>query len=254
MSLTGRVALVTGAGQNTGLGIARSFAAAGASVIVNDISPERAELGAEAVSKLGGRAVAAPFDVTDYAAVRDGIRAAEEQVGPTDILVNNAGIPANGSRQPFATSTPESWPPYIDINLYGSLNTTHCVLTGMLDRRFGRIIQISSGSGSVANKGLGAATYGAGKAGIEGALRHIATEVGDRNVTVNTLALGLMENLQTALDAEVPPLPEIFSLNLIQRLGRADEVAAAAVWLASANAGYVTGQTIHINGGAFSGR
>ncbi len=254
MSLEGKVALVTGAGQNTGLGIAQALSAAGASVIINDVAADRAEAGAQAVRARGGTATSAPFDITDYTAVAEGIRAAEAELGAVDILVNNAGIPAEAQRQPFATSLPASWPPYIDINLYGSLNTTHCVLAGMLERNFGRVIQISSGSGSMANKGLGAAMYGAGKAGIEGALRHIATEVGDRGVTVNSLALGLMENLQDALDAEYPPLPDIFALNLIPRLGRGSDVGAAAVWLASDGAEYVTGQTIHINGGAYSGR
>lgn len=254
MTIQGRVVLITGAGQNTGLAIAQRFAEAGASVIINDLIEERARTGVEAIRKMGVDAIAAPFDITDYPATLRGIRTAEREVGAVDILVNNAGIPATGSRQTFMDSTPDTWPPYIDINLYGSLNTTHCVLRGMVERQFGRIIQISSGSASTASKGLGATTYGAGKAGIEGALRHIATEVGEANVTVNTLALGLMENLQAALNAGTAPLPDIFAQNLVPRLGRGDEVGAAAVWLASDQAEYVTGQTIHINGGAYSGR
>ncbi|ANY22248.1 SDR family NAD(P)-dependent oxidoreductase [Gordonia terrae] len=254
MTLDGRVALVTGAGQNAGLGIAQSLAAAGAAIIVNDLAADRAESAAAAIGEAGGRAVAAPFDVTDYDAVQAGIRAAEGRLGPVDILVNNAGIPTNGSRQPFATSSPDSWPPYIDINLYGSLNTTHCVLSGMIERRFGRVIQISSGSGATAHRGLGAVTYGAGKAGIEGAMRHVASEVGEHGITVNTLALGLMDNLQAALDAGYEPLPSIYENNFIRRLGRGSDIGAAAVWLASTDAEFVTAQTIHINGGAYSGR
>lgn len=211
MLLEGKVALVTGAGQNTGLGIAQALAVAGASVIVNDIAADRAEAGAQAILDRGGAATSAAFDITDYAAVGSGIRCAESELGAVDILVNNAGIPEGGQRQPFALSSPESWPPYIDINLYGSLNTTHCVLSGMLERRFGRIIQISSGSGSVANKGLGAATYGAGKAGIEGALRHIATEVGDRGVTVNS---SLSDSWRTSRPPWMP------STHLFQRSSR----------------------------------
>lgn len=253
--LNGKVALVTGGGQNTGLGIGRTLAEYGATVVVNDVMPERAESGAAALRDAGGSAIAAPFDITDYEDVATAVKAVEQQMGPVDILVNNAGLPIGGQMLPFLESKPEQWRPYIDINVYGSLNMMHVVLPGMVERGWGRVVQISSGSGSVASRGLGGSMYGAGKAGIEGAVRHIATEVGPRGVTVNTLALGLMEKLRETIESGVSPvLDAIWQGNVMQHLGTGEDVGAACLWLCSEAGEFVTGQTIHLNGGSFPGR
>jgi NAD(P)-dependent dehydrogenase (short-subunit alcohol dehydrogenase family) len=251
MTLNGRVALVTGAGRSVGLGIARELAAAGAAVAVNDLHPDRAKEAAADITALGGApAIAVPFDVTDHDAVLAAVAAVGEQIGPVDILVNNAGIPENGSAGPFATSKPESWMPYIQLNLLGSMYCIHAVLPAMIERGWGRVIQISSGASSVGLP-IGVSVYGASKAGIEGLLRHVAVEVARSGVTANTLALGLMENTAQMDDKR---LARMLAGIPVGRLGRGDEVGAAAAWLASEQAAFVTGQVIHLNGGSTFGR
>ena len=252
MTLDGRVALVTGAGRSVGLGIARALAAAGAAVAVNDLHPDRAEQAAADIAALGAApAIASPFDVSDHAAVVDGVAAIGRQIGPVDILVNNAGIPEHGGAEPFVSSKPESWLPYIELNLLGSMYCVHAVLPAMIERGWGRVIQISSGASSQGLR-IGVSVYGASKAGIEGLLRHVAVEVGGSGVTVNALALGLMEN--NAARAAPPALDRMLARIPVGRLGRDDEVGAAAAWLASEQAGFVTGQVIHLNGGSTFGR
>jgi NAD(P)-dependent dehydrogenase (short-subunit alcohol dehydrogenase family) len=252
MTLNGRVALVTGAGRSVGFGIARALAAAGAAVAVNDLHPDRAEQAAADIAALSASpAVASPFDVTDHAAVLAAVAAIGEQLGPVDILVNNAGVPENGGAEPFASSKPESWMPYIQLNLLGSMYCVHAVLPGMIERGWGRVIQISSGASSVGLP-IGMSVYGASKAGIEGLLRHVAVEVGPSGVTVNALALGLMENVAQMPDQQ--QLARMVRGIPVGRLGRGEEVGAAAAWLASEQGAFVTGQVIHLNGGSTFGR
>jgi NAD(P)-dependent dehydrogenase (short-subunit alcohol dehydrogenase family) len=251
MTLNGRVALVTGAGRSVGLGIARELAIAGAAVAVNDLHPDRAREAAAEIAALGaGPAIASPFDVTDYDAVLAAVAAVGDQLGPVDILVNNAGIPENGGSGRFAESKPESWMPYIQLNLLGSMYCIHAVLPGMIERGWGRVIQISSGASSVGLP-IGVSVYGASKAGIEGLLRHVAVEVGRSGVTANTLALGLMENTAQMDDNR---LARMLAGIPVGRLGRGDEVGTAAAWLASEQGAFVTGQVIHLNGGSTFGR
>ena len=231
--LTGKVALVTGAGQNVGAGIARALVAAGASVVVNDLSPERAEAVADAV---GGRA--APFDVTSPDAVEGAFRA----IGDVDILVNNAGIPAGMRPVRFASMPREEWRRYVDLNLYGSLHCIAAVIDGMCARGWGRIVQISSGAGQT-GASMGIALYGASKSGIEGFVRHLSQEVANAGVTANCLALGLMDNAGADAAARmVRAVP-------VGRLGSPDDVGAAVVYIASPEASWLTGQTIQLNGG-----
>ncbi|BCN57185.1 SDR family NAD(P)-dependent oxidoreductase [Prescottella equi] len=254
-ALDGRTALVTGGGQNTGLGIARTLAEAGAHVIVNDITAERAEAGAAAVREAGGAATPAAFDITSHEEVSAATKKIGEEIGVVDILVNNAGLPAGAQMLPFLETPRHEWNPYIDINIFGSLHMMHALLPGMVEQGWGRVVQISSGSGSVASRGLGGTFYGASKAGIEGAVRHIATEVGPRGVTVNTLALGLMEKLRDAIESKSSPmLNAIWEGNVMQRIGTGDDVGAACLWLCSGAGEFVSGQTIHLNGGSYSGR
>jgi NAD(P)-dependent dehydrogenase (short-subunit alcohol dehydrogenase family) len=248
VSLQGRTALVTGAGQGVGLGIAQRLAAAGASVAANDLVPDRADAAIAQIDPGGGKVIAVPFDVTSLEAVRAGVARIEQELAPIDILVNNAGVPADMNLGQFKDSDPSRWHEWIDINLYGSLFCIHSVLSGMCERQFGRIIQISSGSGS---RGLtaGAAIYGGSKAGIEGALRHIALEVAGVGVTVNAIAPGFMEfkgdeALIAQMAATVP----------VGRLGRPTDIGGAVLWLASEDGSYVTGQTVHVNGGTVQGR
>jgi NAD(P)-dependent dehydrogenase (short-subunit alcohol dehydrogenase family) len=250
--LDGKIALVSGAGRSVGLGIAQELAEAGASVAVNDRHPERAQAALKEINPAGGRVIAAPFDVTDLEAVRAGVALIERQLGPIDILVNNAGIPEGaGMTGKFVDSDPSKWHLNLDLNLYGSMYCIRTAMPGMARRGWGRIIQISSGAGSrgVPNVSI----YSAAKAGIEGLLRSVAIEMADTGVTLNAIALGLMANTGERM-GNSPELQRIFSTIPMGRLGQPREIGACAVWLASEKAGYVTGQTIHINGGSVHGR
>lgn len=247
--LHGRTALVTGAGRGAGAGIAAALAAQGAAVAVNDLVEERAAATVEDLLAAGARAVTAPFDITDPDAVAAGVGAAVTALGaPVDILVNNAGVPAEMALAPFRTLEPEDWRRFVDLNLYGSLHCIRAVVDDMVDAGWGRIVQISSGAGRT-GVAFGVSMYGASKSGIEGFVRHLSHEVARSGVTVNTLALGLLENAvpegsddgtMSAVAATVP----------VGRLGRPEDVGATVVYLASDEAAWMTGQTIGLNGGS----
>ncbi len=241
--LTGRTALVTGAGQNVGAGIATALAGQGAKVAVNDIDPARAAEMAAQIAASGGAAVPLPFDVTDHAAVT----AAVASFGPVDILVNNAG---NGgverlSLKQFKDMEAGDWDPAIRVNLYGVLNCCGAVINGMCERGWGRIITISSGAGT-GGVNIGVSHYSAGKGGGLAFTRTLALEVARLGVTANSLALGL-------LAAPDPRTTEKIARSIpVGRTGTPLDVAAACVWLASPEASWVTGQTIQINGGSIT--
>jgi 3-oxoacyl-[acyl-carrier protein] reductase len=241
--LTGRTALVTGGGQNVGAGIARALAGQGATVAVNDVRAERARHIVDEINAGGGRAVAAPFDVTDVEAVREGVG----RIGAVDILVNNAG---NGGEhgmavQQFRDMEPAAWDGPIRVNLFGVMYCCHAVVRGMCDRGWGRIITISSGAGT-RGVNIGVSPYSAGKGGGIAFTRTLALEVARDGVTANTVALGLMgmpdPDITAHLARSVP----------VGRTGTPEDVGAACVWLASDEASWVTGQTIELNGGALT--
>ena len=245
--LSGRVALVTGAGQNIGAGIARALAARGAAIAVNDVVADRAVAVAADLVAAGGRGIAAPFDVTDAAAVRSGVDAAAERLGPIDILVNNAGIPPGMGVERFRETNAGEWARFIDLNLYCMLHCTRAVIDGMCERGWGRVLTISSSAGQVGVP-FGVALYGAGKGGAIAFMRHLALEVARNGVTANAIALGLMDNVDDPafVESMAPTIP-------VGRLGSADDAAAAAVFLVSDEAAWVTGQILGVNGGAVTG-
>jgi len=241
--LTGRTALVTGAGQGVGAGIARCLAAQGAAVAVNDLRAVRAMETTQSIAAAGGRAMTAVFDVADYAAVVENVARLEQAIGPIDVLVNNAGIPEGMGIKPFRETEPASWRPYIDVNLYGVLNCCRAVINGMNARGFGRIVTISSGAGTI-GLSLGVSPYAAGKGGGISFMRHLALENAGFGVTANTVALGLMNNQRTPettahLAKTIP----------VGRLGEPEDVGALCVYLASDESAWMTGQTLQINGG-----
>ena len=243
--LTGKTALITGSGQSIGAVMAATLAEAGATVIVNDLHPEAAERTASAIRSEGGTAAAAPFDVTDFETVIGAIGAAEQEIGPIDILVNNAGIVSQAGIRFFRDADPEYWHRWVDLNLFGVMNCCKAVIDGMCERRFGRIITISSGAG-VSGLAIGMSAYAAGKGGAISFMRHLALESASSGVTANTLALGMMDNMQgtdagNSLGERVP----------VGRLGSGRDVGGAIVWLA-AEGSWVTGQTININGGSLT--
>ncbi len=176
--LTGHVALITGAGQNVGAGIARALATQGAASVVNDFHADRALRVAEEINQDGRQAVAIPFDVTDLAAVIAGFDEATARLGHVDVLVNNAGT--GGPTEPmhvaqFAEMAPDKWAPVIAVNLFGPMNCAKAAIGSMIDRQWGRVITISSGAGQI-GMNIGVSPYAAGKAGASGFMRHLAIE------------------------------------------------------------------------------
>lgn len=247
---TGRLALVTGAGQGVGVGIARALGRAGASVAVNDLVAERCEQSAAALRDEGIDARPVPFDITDAGQVDAGVAALVEAFGrPVDILVNNAGVPQGMAVAPFREMDPAEWDRYVDLNVYGSLRCIRAVLEPMCDQGWGRIIQISSGAGRT-GLAFGVSLYGASKSGIEGFVRHLAQEVARNGVTVNTIALGLMEPPPSAAEDRERVTASMARGVPVGRLGTGDDVGATAVFLASTEASWLTAQTINLNGGA----
>lgn len=237
--LAGRVALVTGAGQGVGAGIATALAAEGAAVAVNDLHADRADRVVSEIVASGGRAVPALADVTDLDAVRAMVDQVVAELGPVDVLVNNAGVPETFALRRFREMPVEDWDKFIRLNLYGVINCIHSVVDGMCDRGWGRIVTISSEAGRI-GVGFGISLYGAAKAGAVGFSHHLATELIGTGVTVNCLSLGLMA--ATPDDARRPPPPTV-------RLGRPEDVAGAVCYLASDAAEWITGQTLPVNGG-----
>ena len=242
--LTGRVAMVTGAGQGVGAGIATVLAEQGAAVAVNDVDPGRAQATVDSIVSVGGSAIAVPFDVTDHAAVVDGVAVATAALGPVDVMVANAGIPTAGMPQlAFVDTEPELWRRLIDLNLYGVLHCAHAALPSMIERGWGRVIVISSEAGRF-GLDINVALYGAGKAGAVGLLRHVAMEVAPMGVTMNALSLGLMDNNASEwADAIAKTIPR-------RRLGSPTDIGAAVAFLASDAADWITAQVLPINGGS----
>lgn len=241
--LDGKIALVTGAGQGVGAGVAQILAAQGAAVAVNDLHGDRAETVAAALRDQGRKAVAAPFDVTDLEAVQAGVGAIEKDLGPVDILVNNAGVPAGMDVKQFREMPPDEWAKYVELNAYGVMCCAKAVIDGMCERGWGRIVTISSGAGQIGID-LGISAYGAGKGAGIAFMRHLSTEVAKSGVTANTVCLGMIDNHYDPSVAEhlVKGIPN-------GQLGTPEDVGAAVAYLVSPEAKWMTGQTIGLNGG-----
>lgn len=248
--LTGRLALVTGAGQNVGAGIAKALASVGAVVAVNDYHADRAECVVKEIVDAGGRAIPAVFDVTQLDAVTEAVRSLVEIEGAVDILVNNAGnAGAEAVRlAQFVDMDPKEWRATIDVNIYGVLNCCKATLPSMIERGWGRIISISSASG-LRGADFGVSIYSAAKAGAMGFTRALAAEVGKSGITVNAIALGMIPPHE--ISAADPLLGERISSIVVGRAGRPEDPGALAVYLASSEASWITGDTILLNGGSY---
>jgi 3-oxoacyl-[acyl-carrier protein] reductase len=238
--LTGKKALVTGATGGIGGAIARALHAQGASVTLS--GTRRQALDALA-SSLGDRVQIVEANLSDRDSVEELVPAAEAAMGGLDILVNNAGVTHDNL---FLRMKDEEWDTVIAVNLTASFRLSRAVVRGMMRRRFGRIINIGSVVGATGNPGQG--NYAASKAGLVGMSKALAAEVASRGITVNCIAPGFIESPMTkALNEK--QRESILATIPMSRLGTGDEIAAAAVYLASAEAAYVTGQTLHVNGG-----
>jgi 3-oxoacyl-[acyl-carrier protein] reductase len=239
--LTGKVALVTGASGGIGGAIAKALHAQGAVVVLSGTKTEALE---KLAGELGSRAFTAAGNLSDIASVEALPKAAETAAGaPIDILVNNAGITRDNI---FLRMKDEEWDQVLAVNLTAAFRLSRGVLRGMMRKRWGRIIQITSIVGATGNPGQ--ANYAAAKAGLVAMSKSLAFEVASRNITVNAVAPGfiatamtevLTDDQKSAISARIPA----------GRMGNTPEIAAAVVYLASEEAAYVTGQTLHVNGG-----
>lgn len=238
--LSGRTALVTGASGGIGGAIARGLHAQGATVALSGtrVAPLEA-LAAE----LGERAHVLPADLSDRASVDALVPAAEKAMGQLDILVNNAGITRDGL---ILRMKDEDWDKVLEVNLGSAFRLARSAVRGMMKRRHGRIISITSVSGVIGNPGQ--VNYSAAKAGMIGMTKALAREVATRGITVNAVAPGFIATPMTDVLTDEQK-SGILSAVPAGRLGTPDEIAAAVVYLASAEAAYVTGQTINVNGG-----
>ena len=238
--LTGRTALVTGATGGLGGAIARALHRQGATLA---LSGTRREALAALAGELGERAHIAACNLADPAAVEALVPAAEAAMGSLDILVNNAGITRDGL---FVRMKDEDWDAVLAVDLTAGFRLARAALRGMMKRRFGRIIGITSVVGVTGNAGQG--NYAAAKAGMIAMSKSLAAEVASRGITVNCIAPGFIESPMT--DALNDKQKERILASVPEgRLGTGADVAAAALYLASNEAAYVTGQTLHVNGG-----
>ena len=238
--LTGMTALVTGASGGIGSAIAKGLAAQGARLAVSGSNVEKLEAFR---ADLGGDHVALPCNLSDGAAVDALVPQAVEALGQLDILINNAGVTRDNLAMRMKD---DEWTDVIRINLEAAFRLARAAMKPMMRARFGRIISITSVVGVTGNPGQ--ANYAASKAGIIGMSKALAQEVGSRGITVNCIAPGFIRSAMTDV------LPDAQKEALLGRipvgdLGKGEDIAAAAVYLASREAGYVTGQTLHVNGG-----
>jgi 2-hydroxycyclohexanecarboxyl-CoA dehydrogenase len=241
--LAGKVVLVTGAARGIGAGIARAAAEAGARVALGDLAEATVR---ETAAAIGERALPLVMDVAEARSVRAAVAEAEARLGPVDVLVNNAGIDVIG---PFLDSDEATWDRLWAVNLKGTLLATRAVLEGMVARERGRIVNLGSDAGRVGSSGE--AVYSATKGGVIAFTKTLAREVARHGITVNCVCPGPTD---TALLEQVRAYDEKLHASLaraipLRRLGRPEDVAAAVVFLAGDDAGYITGQTLSVSGG-----
>jgi len=247
MTLDGRTALVTGAAGGIGSAISRHLALADANVAVCDLDGDAAgRIAAELAGAGKGTVAGYAMDVSDSANVADVVAAIEAQHGPVDILVNNAGI---DKIERFIESTEDTWKKVISVNYLGTVIVTRAVLDGMIERRYGRIVNIGSDAGRVGTSGE--VVYAGTKGAVIAFGKALARETATKNITINTVCPGPTDTalLKQVSDRSEGMMDALAKAVPMKRIGTPDDIAKVAVFLASADSAYVTGQVITVDGG-----
>ncbi|MBI1897234.1 MAG: glucose 1-dehydrogenase [Acidobacteria bacterium] len=244
MRLEGKTALITGAGRGIGRAIARRMAADGASVVVADLNLDNAASAAAEVLGLSGKAHAVQVDISDSAAVQAMLAETLRVFGRLDVIVNNAGV---GLTKLLLDTTLEEWERVLRVNLTGVFLCSQAAARVMIQQRSGRIINIASLSGQ--RGGTGRAAYGASKAGVTALTRVMAVELAPYGITVNEIAPGPVNTEMTAVTHDDATRQAYYNLVPMRRYAEREEIAAAAVFLASADAAFINGHTLNVDGG-----
>ena len=243
MRLKDKVALITGGARGIGKAIAFAYAKEGADIVVADVNLEEAEKTAKEIEALGRKALALTMDVTDYSKVEEAVNKILDKFAKIDILVNNAGITKDNL---LLRMSQLEWDAVLNVNLKGTFNCIRAVSRVMIKQRSGRIVSIASIIGLIGNPGQ--ANYSASKAGIIALTKTAAKELASRNINVNAVAPGFIQTDMTAKLSEELKQKMLSNIPL-NKLGTADDVAAVCLFLASEDSGYITGQTIVVDGG-----
>jgi 2-hydroxycyclohexanecarboxyl-CoA dehydrogenase len=247
--MSNRVAFVTGGAQGIGQGISETLGASGFRVAVADLNLEAAEATAKRIADAGGEAIAVHVDITDTESVHGAVKTVAAQLGEIEIVVNNAGW---DDFMPFVQTTEEFWDKILDINFKGALRVIKAVVPGMMDRGFGRVINIGSDAGRVGSSLE--AVYSGAKGGIIAFTKTLAREVAAKGVTANTVCPGPTDTPTLRSFAEGSGDAEKVIAGMVRavpmkRLGTPEDIGPAVAFLASDDAGFVTGQTLSVSGG-----
>jgi 2-hydroxycyclohexanecarboxyl-CoA dehydrogenase len=247
-SLEGKVALITGGSRGIGKESALAFARHGADVVVTSRTLSDLEKVAAEVRSLGRKALAISVDVSESAQIRAAVNTALKEFGKIDILVNNAGWHL---MERFTEGTQEGWEKCLHVNLLSHIVFSHAVLTGMIERQYGKIINVASDAGRAGSSGQ--AVYGASKGGIIAFTRNLAMELARYRINVNCVSPGMVNTeMWNTTRQEKPKLAQAYENTVPwKRLGEPEEIAAAILFLVSDEANYITGQTLSVNGGVF---